>query len=178
MIPRTARNPLLLAALAALLLLADFSPQAPLGFSLVRESAAIVGAPLTPVSVAGVARRTTRRVVAVEATAATAAVATTAVAASSAAAAQQSAVAQQQAATAKQQQAVAQQQTATAQQQAAVAQQQAQTAGSPAIGTVVAALPPGCQGTTRNGVEYYQCAGVYYRAAFQGNNLVYVVQQP
>ena len=26
------------------------------------------------------------------------------------------------------------------------------------------------------GVEYQNCAGVYYRAAFQGNNLVYVVQ--
>jgi hypothetical protein len=27
-------------------------------------------------------------------------------------------------------------------------------------------------------VEYYNCDGVYYRPAFQGNNLVYVVQSP
>jgi hypothetical protein len=172
------RKALVVAAFVPMLLLADFSPHEPLGLSLVRDAGAIVGMPLTPMSYAGVARRTTARVVAVEATAATAAVATTAVAASSAAAAQQSALAQQQAATAKQQQAVAQQQAATAQQQAAVAQQQAASAGSPAIGTVVPALPAGCSGVSKGGVEYYQCGNVFYRAAFQGNNLVYVVQQP
>jgi hypothetical protein len=48
----------------------------------VRSANAIVGAPLTPVSVAGVARRTTRRVVATEAAVATTAAATTAAAAS------------------------------------------------------------------------------------------------
>ena len=41
------------------------------------------------------------------------------------------------------------------------------------------ALPPGCAATPIGGVEYYNCApGVYYRAAFQGNNLVYVAAQP
>lgn len=35
----------------------------PQGMSLIREAQAIVGRPLTPVSVAGVARRTTRRVI-------------------------------------------------------------------------------------------------------------------
>jgi type IV secretory pathway TrbL component len=157
---------LALGATLPFLLLADLSPEAPLGVGFVREAAAVVGVPISPVSVAGVARRTTRRVVAVESTAA----ATTAAASS-----------QQQAATAQQQQAVAQQQAATAQQQAAVAQQQAQAAhpaGAPAIGTVVSALPAGCVATPKGGVEYYNCAGVYYRAAFQGNNLVYVVQQP
>lgn len=123
---------------------------------------AIVGAPLTPVSVAGVARRTTYRAVA----ASTATVA--------AGAAQQQAVAQQQAATAQQQQAVAQQQAATAQQQQAAAQQNA--GGAPAIGTVVAALPPGCTTEQRGDVQYYRCGNVFYRAAFQSNNLVYVVQ--
>ena len=54
-----------LAAAAPLLLLAEFSSDAPLGLKLAREAAAIVGAPVTPVSVAGVARRTTRRTVAV-----------------------------------------------------------------------------------------------------------------
>jgi hypothetical protein len=163
---------LALAATLPFLLLADLAPEAPLGLGLVREAAAIVGVPVSPVSVAGVARRTTRRVVAVESTA----VATTAAASS-----QQQAAAQQQAATAQQQQAVAQQQAATAQQQAAIAQQQAQAArpaGAPAIGTIVSTLPAGCVAAPIGGVEYNNCAGVYYRAAFQGNNLVYVVQQP
>jgi hypothetical protein len=44
--------------------------------------------------------------------------------------------------------------------------------------TVVQKLPPGCAETTISGVEYYNCAsGVYCRAAFQGNNLVYVATQ-
>jgi hypothetical protein len=44
------------------------------------------------------------------------------------------------------------------------------------VGTVVSALPAGCKPETKGGVEYQNCGGVYYRAAFQGNNLVYVVQ--
>jgi len=143
-----------------LLYLADGSPDASPGMSLIREAQAIVGAPATPVSVAGVARRTTRRVVVAESTAV-------------------AATTQQQAATAQQQQATAQQQAATAQQQAATAQQQAaaaRPAGAPAVGAVVNALPAGCKPETKNGVEVQNCGGVYYRAAFQGNNLVYVVQ--
>jgi hypothetical protein len=140
-----------------LLYLADFAPDAPLGLTLGRQAHAIVGAPATPMSVAGVARRTTVR--AASATAATS---------------------QQQAATAQQQQATAQQQAATAQQQAATAQQQqaaaARPAGAPAVGAVVNALPAGCKPETKSGVEYQNCGGVYYRSAFQGNNLVYVVQ--
>jgi biotin carboxyl carrier protein len=150
-----------------LLYLADAAPDASPGMSLIREAQAIVGAPATPVSVAGVARRTTRRVVAAETTAVAATTAST------------SATAQQQAATAQQQQATAQQQAATAQQQAATAQQQAaaaRPAGAPAVGTVVNALPGGCKPETKNGVELQNCGGVYYRSAFQGNNLVYVVQ--
>lgn len=145
------------------LLVVEQSPEAPLGMRLVPEAAALIGRPLTPVSFAGVARRTTRRAVVYSG------------AAYAGAAAEQQAVAQQQAATAQQQAAVAQQQAATAQQQAAVAQQQS---GAPAIGTVVATLPQGCVSSPKGGVEYYNCGGVYYRAAFQGNNLVYVVQQP
>jgi hypothetical protein len=140
-----------------LLYLADISPEAGVGLTLGREAHAIVGAPATPVSVAGVARRTTRRVVVAET----------------------SATSQQQAATAQQQQATAQQQAATSQQQAATAQQQAaaaRPAGAPAAGAVVNALPSGCKPETRSGVEYQNCGGVYYRSAFQGNNLVYVAQ--
>jgi hypothetical protein len=151
---------LALAAAFPALFLADVSPDAPLGVGFLRDALAIVGAPLTPVSVAGVARRTTRRVVVAE---------------SAAAQSSASATAQQQQATAQQQAATAQQQQATAQQQAATAAAQA---GTPAIGTVVAALPAGCVPETKGGVAYQRCGNVYYRSAFQGNNLVYVVQQP
>jgi len=143
-----------------LLYLMGASPDAPAGLMLLQQAHAVVGAPLTPVSVAGVARRTTRRVVVAETSATQTAAANTA------------AVQQQQAATAQQQAATAQQQAATAQQQAAASR----PAGAPAAGAVVSARPAGCKPETRNGVEYQNCGGVYYRAAFQGNNLVYVVQ--
>ena len=143
---------LVIATALSLLYLADVAPDAAPGLTLVRQAHAVVGAPMTPVSAAGVARRTTVR----------------------AASAQQ-----QQAATAQQQQATAQQQAATAQQQQATAQQQAAAArppGAPAVGAVVSTLPAGCRTETKGGVEYQNCGGVYYRSAFQGNNLVYVVQ--
>ena len=143
-----------------LLYLAGVAPDAPAGLTLLQEAHAVVGAPLTPVSAAGVARRTTRRVVVAETSATQAAAASTA------------ATAQQQAATAEQQAATAQQQAATAQQQAAASR----PPGAPAAGAVVTALPAGCKPETKGGVEYQNCGGVYYRAAFQGNNLVYVVQ--
>jgi hypothetical protein len=105
----------------------------------------------------------------------TAAVATTA-AATTAAAASETAAAQQQAAAAQQQAASAQQQTAAAQQQAAPAPP---AAGKQLpIGTVVSALPSGCVSTPVGGVEYYYCGGNFYRAVFQGNQLVYVTAQP
>jgi hypothetical protein len=135
---------IVLAALATLTWMAAPSTEGPVIVGPGREAHAVVGAPLTPVSVAGVARRTTRRTV----------VATSAAAQSSASA-------------------TAQQQQATAQQQAAVAQQQS---GAPAVGTVVTALPAGCVAQTQGGVSYQKCGNVTYRAAFQGNNLVYVVQ--
>jgi hypothetical protein len=142
-------------------------PDAPAGMALMQKALAVVGAPLTPVSAAGVARRTTRRVVVAQSSATQAAAASTA-----ATQQQQAATAQQQAATAEQQAATAEQQAATAQQQAAAAR----PAGAPAAGAVVPALPAGCKPETRGGVEYQNCGGVYYRAAFQGSNLVYVVQ--
>jgi hypothetical protein len=154
-----------------------------LGFAM--EAAAIVGAPLTPVSVAGVARRTTRRVVV--ASAATTSAATTSAATASAASA--NAAAQSAQASAAQAQSASQASAAqaqAAQQQAQAAQAQAQAAqaaaarpaGAPPIGSVVSALPAGCVSAPKGGVEYHNCGGVYYRAAFQGNNLVYVVEAP
>ena len=147
-----------------------------LGFAM--EAAAIVGAPLTPVSVAGVARRTTRRVVV--ASAATTSAATTSAATASAASAQAAA----QSAQASAAQAQSASQASAAQAQAAQAQAQAaqaaaaRPAGAPAVGSVVSTLPAGCVSAPKGGVEYQNCGGVYYRAAFQGNNLVYVVQAP
>jgi len=44
--------------------------------------------------------------------------------------------------------------------------------------TVVSALPAGCVSAPKGGVEYYRCGSVHCRPAFQGNNLMYVVQQP
>lgn len=161
-----------------LLYLAEAAPGAAPGLTLLREARAVVGAPLTPMSVAGVARRSTARGAAAGTAAASQQQAATAQQ-QQATAQQQAATAEQQAATAQQQAATAQQQAATAQQQQATAQQQAAAArppGAPAAGTVVNALPAGCKPETKGGVEYQNCGGVLYRAAFQGNNLVYVAQ--
>ena len=84
----------------------------------------------------------------------------------------------------------AQQQTAAAQQQAADAAPPPPAAAAPpppspaatgkplALGTVVSTLPAGCASTPIGGVEYYKCGVNYYRAAFQGNSLVYVTAKP
>jgi hypothetical protein len=45
------------------------------------------------------------------------------------------------------------------------------------IGAVVAALPPGCVSSPSNGIQYYDCAGTYYRAAVQGESIRYMVVQ-
>jgi hypothetical protein len=152
-----------------LTLLIDAPPQLPFpGLQLVPEAHAILG----------VRRRTA---------------AVTAVAVSSADEAkmaqqqQQTAAAQQQAAASQQQAMAAQQQAAAAQQQAAAAKQQAAAAAPPPpaaggaalpLGTVVAALPAGCTSTPVGGVEYYYCGGNFYRAVFQGTQLVYVTAKP
>ncbi len=153
---------LLLGSSFLVLLSSGPAPKAPLGMALVQEAEALVGVPFSPVSFAGVARRTTRRAV----------VYSSSVSASS----QQAATAQQQAATAEQQAATAQQQASVAQQQAA--QQSHRPDGAPPVGSLVASLPKGCTAVTFSDVQYQDCAGVFYRAAFQGNNLVYVVSQP
>ncbi len=147
---KTIRYTIMTGTVLVLLLLGDTPPDARFGLQLVPEAQAVLG----------VWRRHARRWAVVG----TAAVATTATAA---------------AATSAEQQAVAEQQAATAQQQAAAAQQQAHRPdGAPPLGSIAATLPKGCSAVTFNGVQYQDCAGVYYRAAFQGNNLVYVVSQP
>ena len=121
----------------------DFTYHPSSKVALVKEAEAIIGAPLTPFSYAGVARRTTRRVVGTQA-----AVATTAAATATAAAAT-----------------------------APPPPPQPSTVSAVPIGTVVQALPAGCTSVAVSGVNYYDCGGVFYKAAFQGNNLVYVVVQ-
>lgn len=137
-----------LGAVLAVVSVADWLSDAPFKLSWIPEAQAIVGRPLTPVSYAGVARRTTRRTVAVASTSAV--VATESAAAASAT------------------------QTAAA----APAPAAAPAAGALPLGTVVSALPAGCTQTTSGGVEYYKCGADYYRTAFQGANLVYVTAQP
>ena len=123
------------AVLLAGLWLVDFSPEAPFVPVFVGEAGAVIGRPATPVSAAGVARRTTRR--AVYATSAS---------------------------------------TASAQQQQQQQQQAAASASRLPAGTVVTALPSGCESTTVEGVSLFNCGGVMYQPTFQSNNLVYVVK--
>ncbi|HKJ13285.1 MAG TPA: hypothetical protein VJ988_00330 [Desulfobulbales bacterium] len=111
-------------------------------------------------AVLGVRRRTRRRTAVVVGS-------TTAAATASAEASQQQAAA-------------AEQQAAAAQQEAAAAQQQLAATQAPSgvsVGTVVQTLPAGCKPVTVSGVAYQDCGGSFYKTAFQGNNLVYVVVQ-
>jgi hypothetical protein len=103
---------------------------------------------------------------------------------------QQTAAAQQQTAAAQQQTAASQQQATASKPQAAAAPAAPPPAAAPAppppapagqplpLGTVVSVLPPGCVSTPVGGVEYYYGGGSFYRAVFQGNNLVYVTAKP
>ena len=113
-------------------------------------------------AILGVRRRTRRRTAVVVGTSSYAAGAASAAAAES------------------QEQVVApQQQSAPAQQQAGSAPPPPAATGNPLpLGTVVSTLPAGCTSTAVGGVEYYHCGSNYYRAAFQGNNLVYVTAKP
>lgn len=137
---KTLIKTLTLSAALAGLWLADLSPEAPFLPVFVADAEAIIGRPLTPVSYAGVARRTTRRAV----------VATDAAYTTSETA-------------------------AASQQQAAQAQQQAADNRLPS-GTIVSALPSGCESTDVDGTTLFNCGGVMYKPSFQSNKLVYVVQ--
>jgi hypothetical protein len=137
-------------------------------FGFVRNAEAIIGMPWTPLSFAGVARRTMYREAAWNAAAMNAAAAN---AAAANAAAANAAAAQAAAANA----AAAQASAANAAAAAAAAQR---ASSQLPIGTMVSNLPPGCNSVVIGGVDYFNCGGVYYRAGFQGNNVVYIVSQP
>ena len=146
-----------LASTLGLMVIADVPPELPSpDVQLVREAHAILGVRRRSAAVGYVAGE------------------------SHAAAQQQAAAAQQQqAAVAQQQQATAQQQTATQSPPAAAAAPPPAATGKPLpLGTVVSSLPPGCAPTQVGGVEYHSCGGNFYRAAFQGSNLVYVTAKP
>ena len=159
--------PIVLTASLVLMSVADFLPESPLRVGLVKNAEAIIGMPWTPLSFAGVARRTMYREAAYGAAASAAAanVAAANYAYANAAAAQAAAA----------NAAAAQAAAANAAAAAAAAQQAA--AGLP-IGTMVPSLPPGCTSTVISGVNYFHCGSVYYRAGFQGNSVVYIVSQP
>jgi len=148
--------------------IASFHPDSPLSLSLVGNAEAIIGMPWTPLSYAGVARRSMYRQAVWNAAAVNAAAANAAAANMAAA---NAAAAQAAAANA----AAAQAAAANAQAAAAAAQR---AAASLPIGTTVPYLPPNCASTVTNGVNYFNCGGVYYRAGFQGNNVVYIVSVP
>lgn len=159
--PLKLRPILILSFILVLLLVIDFPVTDTSNMFLVKTAEAIVGVPVTPGSVAGARRRTRRRtrrrVTAV--TAATAAPAATAATAAPVAPA--------------------------APPPPAVPATPAVPAAPPApvtsvvVGTRAYALPAGCATVyTLRGVTYYQCGGAYYRPYFEGNSVVYVVENP
>ena len=141
---KTATNTLIFLSLLVFVCGVDFTFDNTPKITLVKNAEAIIGRPLTPMSYAGVARRTTRRVV----------YADTAVAASTAAAATAS----------------------TAAYNPPPQPPPSSSSGVP-IGTVAQSLPGGCKSVAVSGTEYHDCSGTFYKTAFQGNNLVYVVVQ-
>jgi len=140
------------------LLVANFQSDSPVRLGFVGDAEAIIGMPWTPLSFAGVARRSMYREAAWNAAAYN-------VAATNAAAAN---MAYANAAAA---------QAAAANAQAAAAAAQRAAASLP-IGTTVPYLPPNCNSSVINGTNYFNCNGVYYKAGFQGNNVVYIVSTP
>jgi hypothetical protein len=68
-------------------------------------------------------------------------------------------------------------QAAAANAAAAAANAQRAAAALP-VGSTVPYLPPNCNSTMINGMDYFNCNGVFYRAGFQSNHGVYIVSQP
>src|SRR5882724_1037810 len=133
--------PIVLTA-ALLMSVAEFLPDSPLRLGFVRNAEAIIGMPWTPLSFAGVARRSMYREAAWNAAAMNAAAVNAAYANAAAA---QAAAANAAAA-----------QAAAANAAAAAANAQRIAATLP-IGTTVPYLPPNCNSTLINGVNYFNC---------------------
>jgi len=148
--------------------LTDLSSSRPLGIGFVRDAEAIIGMPWTPLSFAGVARRSMYRAAVYNAAAMNAAAANAAAANYAAANAAQAQAAAANAAAA---------QAAAASAAAAAAAAQKAAAALP-IGSTVPYLPPNCTSTVISGTNYFNCNGVYYKPGFEGNHIVYIVSQP
>jgi len=67
---------------------------------------------------------------------------------------------------------------AAAAQKAAAQKPAAPATAAPGVGSVVSALPAGCTKKTVSGAEYHQCGATWYKAAFEGDQLVYVTTAP
>jgi len=139
--------------------------------SFLTEAQAVVGRPITPVSYAGVARRTTRRTVYAASTVYAAPTTTVVVTDDNSYEEQQVAEAQQQAAQAQQQAAQAEQAAAEAKQKAIEAEQQSTLP----VGATLPSLPSGCASKTVNEQSYFTCNGNWFRPAMQNGNIVYAV---
>ena len=148
-------------AASLVLLVAEFAPESSLRLGFVGDAEAIIGLPWTPLSFAGVARRSMYRQAVWNAAAANAAAANAAAANAAAANAAAANAAAAQAAAAN----------------AAASAAAAQRAALP-IGSTVPYLPPNCSSTVISGTNYFNCAGVYYKPGFEGNHIVYIVSQP
>ena len=155
-------------AAALLLFAAEFPARSPLRLEFVGNAEAIIGLPFTPFSFAGMARRSMYAEAAYNAAAVNAAAANAAAAnyAAANAAAAQAAAANAAAA-----------QAAAANAAAAQAAAQRAQASLP-IGSTVPYLPPNCTSSVINAINYFNCNGVFYRAGFQGNSIVYIVSNP
>ena len=115
----------------------------------IKDVKAIVGAPLTPGSVAGTTRRVARRTVR-RRTAVVAGTAASAGAASASAA-------------------------ASSKPASTVVVVTDKSGTAVPVGTIIPALPDGCKSVVISGATYFNCAGAHYKPAFQGSALVYVV---
>jgi len=143
----TVTRALIVSSILFLMFSIDFPNEIKPGVNFVTEAAARIRGPVGVggFGVAGVARRTTRRV----------AIGTTAVVTSAAAA---------DAASSPDVVVVNQTPQVTPQSGAAVP-----------IGTTIMTLPGGCSSVSASGGTYFNCDGVYYQPSYQGNKLVYVV---
>lgn len=146
-------------AIGLLFFAGDFDEATQFGFTVLQDAEARIGNPLTPVSVAGVRRRTRRR------TYRRAAVTTAAVVAPAAVVYGSTAVP-----------------SSTTYVEAAPAPATVVVEQAPvtfAIGTIISSLPTGCVSIVANGASYFSCNGTYLKPAFQGDKIVYmVVEQP
>ena len=151
-----------------LLFIAAFAGLSPFKFGFVGDAQAIIGMPWTPLSFAGVARRSMYRAAVYNAAAVNAASYNAAAANYAYANAAQAQAAAANAAAA---------QAAAANAAASAAAAQKAAAALP-IGSTVPYLPPNCSSTVISGANYFNCNGVYYKPSFEGNHIIYVVSQP